>query len=404
MIRKESSDGIGYSVVELNDVRHIFASAVPRRGENLHEQARDALQTIEAVIQEEGTLGSIVEQAVFLKDINQQDACRQIIKEFYGDELPATTYIPQPPCEGKLLEIEALGVGRGRGEVEIERYSERMVVTRHDGVDWVHLAHIYPETTATGVYQRSRDIFELTARGLDARRFRYDQVIRTWLYLGDIVGAEGETQRYKELNRARTDFYRDLTFAANRTPPGLNRRVYPASTGIGTEGKDVIMSSIAMVTDRDDVWLVPLENPQQTSAFDYGTEYGPRSPKFARAMAIMTCDCATILVSGTASITDAETQFIGDVAGQTRQTLDNIAALISEDNFRRHGISGLGGRLEDLALVRVYIKRQEDYAKAKAVCEERLGELPTIYAVADVCRPELLVEIEGIAFACPGRC
>jgi hypothetical protein len=49
--------------------------------------------------------------------------------------------------------------------------------------------------------------------------------------------------------------------------------------------------------------------------------------------------------------------------------------------------------------VRVYIKRQEDYEKVRAVCESRLGELPTIYAIADVCRPDLLVEIEGMAFS-----
>ena len=112
MIRKESSHGIGYSVVELSDTRHVFASAMPRTGTNLHEQAHDALQTIEAVIREEGTRGSIVKQAVFMKDINQIDLCRQIMKDFYGDELPATAYVAQPPCEGKLLEIEALGVGR----------------------------------------------------------------------------------------------------------------------------------------------------------------------------------------------------------------------------------------------------------------------------------------------------
>ena len=51
--------------------------------------------------------------------------------------------------------------------------------------------------------------------------------------------------------------------------------------------------------------------------------------------------------------------------------------------------------------MRVYIKRREDYAKTKAVCEERLGELPAVYAIADICRPDLLVEIEGIAFSCP---
>ena len=49
--------------------------------------------------------------------------------------------------------------------------------------------------------------------------------------------------------------------------------------------------------------------------------------------------------------------------------------------------------------MRVYIKNQEDYQKTRAVCEDRFGEVPTIYAVADVCRPELLVEIEGIAFS-----
>ena len=155
---------------------------------------------------------------------------------------------------------------------------------------------------------------------------------------------------------------------------------------------------MALSSERDDISLVPLENPLQTSAFDYGTEYGRKSPKFARAMTIACGNLATILVSGTASITDAETVFVGDVEGQTRQTLENIAALIDEKNHARHGLPGLGATLADLGLVRVYIKRQEDYAKTKAVCETMLGEVPTIYAVADVCRDDLLVEIEGMAF------
>ena len=64
-IRKLSSDGVGYSVVDLSDVRHIFAAAVPRKGETLQAQAQDALETIEAVICDEGSWGSIVKQAVF---------------------------------------------------------------------------------------------------------------------------------------------------------------------------------------------------------------------------------------------------------------------------------------------------------------------------------------------------
>ena len=40
------------------------------------------------------------------------DEYRAIVREFYRDELPATTYVPQRPCDGRLLAIEALGVGR----------------------------------------------------------------------------------------------------------------------------------------------------------------------------------------------------------------------------------------------------------------------------------------------------
>ena len=159
------------------------------------------------------------------------------------------------------------------------------------------------------------------------------------------------------------------------------------------------MSCIALSTPRNDVRLIPLENPRQTSAFDYAADHSPRSPKFARAMAVASGNAATIFISGTASITDETSRHLDDVEAQTHQTLDNVAALISRDNLTRHGASGLGATLSELALVRVYIKHQADYEKVRAICEARLGELPTIHAVADVCRPELLVEIEGVAFS-----
>ena len=116
-------------------------------------------------------------------------------------------------------------------------------------------------------------------------------------------------------------------------------------------------------------------------------------------MAAVVGDYATIFVSGTASITASETRHTNDMEGQTWQTLDNIAALISEENLCRHGLAGLGTTLDDMALVRVYVKRQEDYETAREVCCIRLGELPAIFAIADVCRDDLLVEIEGVAFS-----
>jgi enamine deaminase RidA (YjgF/YER057c/UK114 family) len=399
MMRKHSQAGIGFSVVELQDVRHVFAAAIPRRGATLEEQAFDALRTIAEVIEEEGPRGSIVQQSVFLSDIGQLETCRHIMREFYGADLPATTYIPQHPCCGKLLSIEALGVGQRRGEVEIERHDDRLVVTRHNNIAWVHCGHVVPDNGAVGVHQRSLSAFQEMCRRLGSVGIRFNQVIRTWLYLGDIVGPEGPSQRYKELNRARTDFFHNIRFAPARIPAGMNSAIYPASTGIGADDRDVVMSCIAFATDRDDILAVALENPRQTSAYDYAAEYSPKSPKFSRAMALSCGSYATIFISGTASITDSESRYPDDAEAQTHQTLDNIAALISESNLAVHGIPGLGATLEDLAGIRVYIKRQEDYLKVREVCQSRLGELPAIYAVADVCRPELLVEIEGIAFS-----
>ncbi len=399
MITKDSGENVGYSIVDLGDVKHVFASSAPKTYGNLRSQVRDALKTIATVVKEAGAIGSIVRQAVFIKDARLIDDCRKIIAEFYGNELPATIYIPQPPCGGSLVSIEAMGIAHGNGEVEIDRYSEKLVITRHSGISWIHCGHTTPSTPAHSVYARSISAFEQMERTLADRGIRYDQIIRTWLYIGDIVGPEGETQRYKELNRARTDFYRDFRFATGRTPQGLKQTVYPASTGIGTSNRDLTMSCLALATDRDDLTLVPLENPQQVAAFDYGEHYSPESPKFCRAMAIVAGQCATILVSGTASITESETRFINDVEGQTHQTLDNIEALISESNFQRHGMPGMGATLDDMANVRVYVKRQQDYQKTKAVCQERLGALPIIYSIADVCRDDLLVEIEGMAFS-----
>jgi enamine deaminase RidA (YjgF/YER057c/UK114 family) len=107
----------------------------------------------------------------------------------------------------------------------------------------------------------------------------------------------------------------------------------------------------------------------------------------------------TLFISGTASITQSETRHPGEVVAQTNETIENIAALISEENLSRHGLPGRGAKLHDLSVARVYVKRPEDYPAVRLVCAKRLAGVPINYLVADVCRPDLLVEIEGIAFS-----
>jgi enamine deaminase RidA (YjgF/YER057c/UK114 family) len=401
-IRKVSNSGVGYSVVDLNDVRHVFAAAMPRAGSTFDQQADDVLRTVAAVIHEEGTRGSIVHQAVFLADMAHLARCRQLMCDFYGPEMPATSYIPQPPCGGKLLAIEALGVGQGRGEVEIQRVSEELVIARHHGIAWVHGTKTVLQAEDGSVYDASLRALHDVCKLFGSVNVRFDQVIRTWFYLGGIVESDGPLQRYQELNRARTEFFRDIRFRNGRARAGQNGQVYPASTGIGTAGRGMVLSAIALVSNRNDIRAVVLENPRQTAACEYAASHSPHSPKFSRAMALSCGAYTTILISGTASITHSQTRHPGDAIKQTEETLENITALIAEDNLARHGLQGLGTSLASLGFARVYIKRPEDYATVRAVCEKRLGMLPMIYAIADICRPDLLVEIEGVAFSALG--
>ena len=271
----------------------------------------------------------------------------------------------------------------------------------HNALSWVHCANVTPRDGVTGVYNQTISSLSKMRVLLAKQGVEFDRVIRTWFYLGGIVDDDEDgNQRYKELNRARSAFFEGVHFLAGCQPrlPEVPEP-YPASTGIGTEGRELMLGCIALATDRPEIVAMPLENPKQTAAFHYASSYSPKSPKFARAMALSCGDYATIFVSGTASIVDSESRHIGDVEGQTRQTLDNIEALISEENLGGMACPGWAPRSTTSGLARIYIKRQEDFEKTQAICRSRLGDVPMVFAVADVCRPELLVEIEGMAFS-----
>ncbi len=111
--------------------------------------------------------------------------------------MPATNYIPQRPCDGKLLAIEAMGVGQGMGEVEIERLGEQLVITRHNDITWVHCAQMVPQAVEPQACMTAPPRFRNAVGLLGRVGVGLDQVIRTWLYLGGIVAHEGGVQRYR---------------------------------------------------------------------------------------------------------------------------------------------------------------------------------------------------------------
>ena len=387
----------GHVLVDLQPVHRVALAIAPKGRGAFAEQFREAMELIDEVLGHEDSPMEVTFQTVFLRHGDDEGEFRRLQIGRFEERTPATNCVVQPPCCGADLAIEAWAVG-GPGAA-VEFHHPQLVEVRYDGLRWLYCAGITPAPEADTAYAQSASVFRQMNDHLASVDVRFDEVVRTWLYFGGITAEEAGTERYRELNRARTDFFANLSFGGHLALPGEPPDFYPASTGIGTLGRGLVTSCQALQTDRTDVRLLPLENPHQTPSFDYGPEYSLKSPKFSRAMAVAIGNYVTTWVSGTASILNSETVHVGDVEKQTHQTIDNIRDLIAPENFARQGLPGAGAGLGDLAKVRVYIKHAEDYEKCRAICDERLGGLPTIYAVADVCRPDLLVEIEGVAFS-----
>lgn len=393
----ESTKPADFSVAELPGVRRVSLMLAPQTRGSLREQVADVLSSQEAILQKLGRTHLVTSQTIFLRSGTDEAECARLLGEHYGHNLPVTTFVLQPPCCGAALAMEAWALGGP--SIRVKRFAPNLMAVEYDGLRWVYCGGIQSAQPEGPVHEQALNALERLRMALKRAGCGFESVVRTWFYLGGITGRERRTQRYKELNRARTDFYRPIQFYRSLLQEPNGRGVYPASTGIGTAGNGLVVGCTALQTQRGDVSLLTLENPQQTPAYQYHARYSPQSPKFSRALALLTPGYVMTWVSGTASIVDSESQHTGDIEKQTEQTIDNIEKLIAPENFRSRGVPGAGASLQQMAKLRVYIKRHVDYAKCREVCERRFGAVPTIYAVADVCRPELLVEIEGVAFS-----
>ncbi len=386
-----------HSVVDLEKVCRVALMVTPEATGDVTDETWEAISTIRAVLKQQSASMTVTNQTVFLRRAEDEVACLALFRAYYGDRMPATNFVVQPPCGGQSLAIEAWALGGEDTSVEFP--NPGVVSVAYDGLRWLHIGGITPPASIQSPYEQSAFVFDEMARRLKIAGASFRDVVRIWLYVGDIIEIQDGIERYRELNRARSDFFEQQHALGQMPTQSSDSIVYPASTGIGMVGRNLDVSCLTLQTDRSDVRLIALENPRQTAAFDYDASFSIKSPKFSRAMAVVIGDYITTWISGTASIVDSKSVHLGDVATQTEQTIDNIEALISGENFARHGLAGAGAKLSDLAKVRVYVKRPEDYETCKAICERRFGPLPTIYAQADVCRSELLVEIEGVAFS-----
>jgi enamine deaminase RidA (YjgF/YER057c/UK114 family) len=386
-----------HTVIGYDGLTRLALMVTPEGRGGFRDQAWEALSTLRAILMQQSEPMAVTMQTVFVDDAANVPAAQKLFEAYYGEQMPLTLYVVQPPCDGRGLAIEAWAISTRTATIGY--FGPHLVTVSHNDIRWFYASAGALAQSGRTAYQQTEDAFEALHSVLAGAGASFTDVARVWLYQGTITGIEGDTERYRELNRARTDFFERHPFDVRPLAKRNGHIIYPASTGIGTLGTGLMTTCLALQTNRTDVKMLPLENPLQTSAFSYPKNYSAKTPKFSRAMALRIADHVTTWISGTASIVNSETVHTGDVVQQTEQTLTNIERLISAENFAQLGWPDVGATLEDLAKVRVYVKHHDDYTKCREVCERRLGRVPMIFAQADVCRPDLLVEIEGVAFS-----
>jgi len=206
-------------------------------------------------------------------------------------------------------------------------------------------------------------------------------LIRIWNYLPEINAQAGGDERYRHFNSARQMAFRRSGRATMGTVPAACALGSPAGSPL----------SIYFLAARRPPKMI--ENPRQTSAYHYPPKFGRHSPIFSRACVWGESGGGRLFVSGTASIVGHETIHRGDVVAQTRETVVNIAALLEEAN-RMVGASHYS--LNGLKL-KVYVRKPSDLPAIETTLSELLHPAASIvYLQADVCREDLLVEIEAV--------
>ena len=210
----------------------------------------------------------------------------------------------------------------------------------------------------------------------------YPYLFRLWNYMADINGHSHGLERYRQFNLGRQDAF----IACRRDVVGGN---VPAACALGSAAGPL---TVAFMAGRQAP--VTLENPRQMSAFNYPPDYGPRSPTFARAALARMGSDEVLLLSGTASIVGHSSAHPGDVEAQTRETLTNIGSMIRVANQQANNPHFSLRHL----FYRVYVRHSADAPAVKDVMRERLGEgFNAVFLQADICRQDLLMEIEASA-------
>ena len=217
-----------------------------------------------------------------------------------------------------------------------------------------------------------RDLYDFLAKA------GHPHPLRIWQYIERIHTPYRQLDRYQRFCAGR---HRAL---AARTP----RERLPAATVIGSRQPGFTLYALAAAEP-----ALQIENPRQVSAFHYPRDYGPASPSFSRAVLKRWPGGGVHLyISGTASIVGHHSRHPEDAEAQLEETVENLEKLL--DRAVEAGAPPL--RLDELSAFRMYVRHRHHAERLEARLRNLVGrDLPLVMLEGEICRRELLLEIEA---------
>lgn len=307
------------------------------------------------------------------------------LQEAFPTETPLLSYVAQETADG-LLRAEVITLADSNAT--IERHSNHIILSR-EGTRELMTGGIIPHNLEESTYAQSLDIFEQIKTILDASKFAINDIYRQWNYIEGITIESDGSQNYQEFNDARSLFYAGAEWSNG----------YPAATGIGSSAGGVMVDLYALSSPH--TVNRPIDNPLQIAAHNYSkqvladnrqTEKNEKStPKFERAR----LTAQTIHISGTAAIRGEASSPDNDILAQTEATMQIMNHLVSPENIPTPC------NATEYDFLRIYVKHKSHIPLVQEYMQAHYPAPLKHYLVSDICRPELLIEIEGTAHIQP---
>jgi chorismate lyase/3-hydroxybenzoate synthase len=214
----------------------------------------------------------------------------------------------------------------------------------------------------------------------ELQEFGYPHLLRAWNYFPAINKDQDGLERYQRFTVGRYEAFAEMLSDFPLT--------VPAGTAVGTASGPLTILVLAGVQPG-----IHLGNPRQVNAYEYPAHYGPRSPSFARATSCRMGDDRHLYIAGTASVVGHATRHIGLPLEQTRETVENLKSLLHHADDMTGAHFGAQPRQ---SIFKVYVRHSDDLPLIrKSLALASLSMDQCLFLQGDLCRRDLLVEIEG---------